>query len=634
MLPIRRRTAPDWILRALIIAQVALVLLVVRDWFYVTTYRFYLDQRVDDVGNVRQSTAAQRFDVEGQRVVPQIVARDRDRLAFKAEVGRPAMLHVDVRPVDNARYELHLRNDGVDRVLAHGEINAPTSLVCWLPSGTGTVDFVSEGTLTWVDPRLVRELEVLPHGVALVGLLAASVWLGRRRAARTADRRARPSTPVIWFNACGWCISFVLTVLMIEGGLRLLGDRVPPGIATERHDLGEVSRDPRWEDSPRYERRLRPHVDAINEWKYGDIVRMGFIPAAVSDGIVYRFRFQTNAEGFRNPGVRERVEVAALGDSFTDAMTLPAGESWPVQLERRLGVPVQNYGTAGFGPQQELLVLSDYVSRRRPRVVVLAFFAGNDIFDAEAFDDFERSGGAIRRAVPGWRIKNVFSRADTWFVVSALHAGATWVSRQGTTTGVAAEGLDQGSRGSPGSRDLLGTPASAVFDRGMFSVPVNGRVLHWAFMPPYLNTLRFSEQDLAERRGWRLTRQAIAEMRRQTHEFGGTFVVIFLPFKSQVYFPLLRRTFPAVSLQSAFQFSLGANPKAFDVDAMFRNRLAQNALMRRFCDGEGIPFLDLTDALQARVEGGENMYFPDESHLNEAGHAVVADSLAAFLRGR
>jgi lysophospholipase L1-like esterase len=46
---------------------------------------------------------------------------------------------------------------------------------------------------------------------------------------------------------------------------------------------------------------------------------------------------------------------------------------------------------------------------------------------------------------------------------------------------------------------------------------------------------------------------------------------------------------------------------------------------------DGIRCLDTTDALQARVWSGENVYFPDESHLNETGHAVVADALAAFL---
>ena len=65
---------------------------------------------------------------------------------------------------------------------------------------------------------------------------------------------------------------------------------------------------------------------------------------------------------------------------------------------------------------------------------------------------------------------------------------------------------------------------------------------------------------------------------------------------------------------------------------MRRNRLAQNALMRELCEGAGIPFLDTTSALEARLETGENVYFPDESHFNETGQAVVADALAAFLR--
>ena len=64
---------------------------------------------------------------------------------------------------------------------------------------------------------------------------------------------------------------------------------------------------------------------------------------------------------------------------------------------------------------------------------------------------------------------------------------------------------------------------------------------------------------------------------------------------------------------------------------MLRNREAQNRLMRRFCDERGIPLLDTTDALTARFRSGENVYFPDESHLNEHGHAVVAGALADFL---
>jgi len=173
-----------------------------------------------------------------------------------------------------------------------------------------------------------------------------------------------------------------------------------------------------------------------------------------------------------------------------------------------------------------------------------------------------------------------------------------------------------------------------VFDRGMFTAAIGGRVIRWAFMPPYLNTLNFSEQDLAARRGWTLTRDAIAEMHDLSRRSGAEFVVMFLPFKSQVYLPWLAQAVPPAELSRALRFYLPNNPGPVDVARMLRNRLAQNALMRRFCEARGIPLLDTTADLQAHLEAGENVYFPDESHLNERGMRIVADALTAYLERR
>jgi lysophospholipase L1-like esterase len=336
--------------------------------------------------------------------------------------------------------------------------------------------------------------------------------------------------------------------------------------------------------------------------------------------------------------------VAALGDSFTDAMTMTVEASWPARLERALGKAVQNYGTAGFGPQQELLVLKDFVARHRPRVVVLAFFAGNDIFDAEAFDAFQRSGGTQTRVQQGWRIKDVVSRADTWFVVSAWRAGAQWAgSHHGSTVAAAAPSPSLSPTGPQAepqgeAQRLAGGPALGVatptFDRGMFDLPVAGRRLPFAFMPPYLNTLNFSERELEARLGWRLTRDALAEMNAVSRSFGAEFAVMFVPFKSQVYLPLLEGAFSKEALQSSFKFYLDAFGGDVDVKRLSANRLAQNRLMREFCERAGIPFVDATPALERRVRSGENMYFPDESHLNEEGESVLAETLGPFLRAR
>jgi hypothetical protein len=128
-----------------------------------------------------------------------------------------------------------------------------------------------------------------------------------------------------------------------------------------------------------------------------------------------------------------------------------------------------------------------------------------------------------------------------------------------------------------------------------------------------------------------LTRAAILEMQRTTRGFDGELIVMFIPFKSQVYWPLLERAFSRDQVTAALNFYLEGNQRPLDLDAMRHNRFAQNDLIRRLCEDAQIPFVDTTAALEARLETGENVYFPDESHLNEVGQGVVTDALAAFL---
>jgi hypothetical protein len=213
-------------------------------------------------------------------------------------------------------------------------------------------------------------------------------------------------------------------------------------------------------------------------------------------------------------------------------------------------------------------------------------------------------------------------RADTWFLTSALQAATRVLS--GRTS--------EPEKARPSEALRAHGPPS--FSRGMFTADVNGRPMRWALMPPYLSLLNFDEHDLSARRGWALIESTIVEMQEASRAAGAAFVVVFIPFKSQVYLPLLDRLFRRAALEDALHFYAQDSATAPDIDRMLRNRLAQNALMARFCARAGIPLLDLTEALQARVEAGETMYFPDDSHLDESGEALVAERLAAFLGDR
>src|SRR5207302_1584534 len=115
-------------------------------------------------------------------------------------------------------------------------------------------------------------------------------------------------------------------------------------------------------------------------------------------------------------------------------------------------------------------------------------------------------------------------------------AAGTWLSKH--------ERAEARTHVEPAPAPIAAARSVPTFDRGMFTAPVNGHALRWAFMPPYLNTLTFSEQDLAARKGWALTRNAIVEMRDVSRGIGAEFVVMFLPFKSQVYLPWLDHAVP------------------------------------------------------------------------------------------
>ncbi len=158
-----------------------------------------------------------------------------------------------------------------------------------------------------------------------------------------------------------------------------------------------------------------------------------------------------------------------------------------------------------------------------------------------------------------------------------------------------------------------------------------GRVLRFAFLPPYLNRLTLSRQQLEASRGWELTRRSYREMQRLVRAQGGELVVLFIPSKSQVYLPLLEASFTGAELRRALRLCLGGQPPP-GLEFVMRNRLALNDLMREFCAEEGITFLDLTADLQSTLSAGHNVYFPDDSHWNAAGHETAAAALARLLR--
>ncbi|HEV2804029.1 MAG TPA: hypothetical protein VGW57_03765 [Chthoniobacterales bacterium] len=577
---------------------VAVCLAALIDWFSATTQRLYVDE--DSAASQQQGTVWQHFALRGNEVIPEIISGDEARFTFSLTSRSRQTLQLTAHPDGAAAYEITLITNAASRQLVARKINRGRSERISLPAGSAELKFAVHGSIAWFDLRLTRQFHWPVYLALFVGLLVA---LPRRGgvSARTGN----------WL-ALG--VSSLLCLGLIECALRLFALKLAPAILTARRDLGLSAPDPRWVDSPRYKQRLRPNLKTYCEWEFGDIVRMGFLSRELFGGEPHRYPFETDAEGFRNPAVRSEIDVAALGDSFVEAMTSPAGEAWPARLEQITGKRVQNYGTSAFGPQQELYVLQDFAIGHLPRDVVLGYFAGNDLFDAERFDRWEHGGDKPGEELSGWRLRKSFRRYETLFLTTLAR-----VTLPATAP----------TKVPPPARPR--TPGNG-FDRGAWEIETApGTTMRFAFMPPYLQKLVASRDEIEPSRGWQLARETFLRMKATCAQHGARFTIVFIPSKDEVYWPLVERSLGREELQRSLDFISTYNHMPIRAADISANRLAQNELMRDFCANTGISFLDLTPALEQAAASGRAVYFADDAHWNAAGHELAAQELAKFL---
>jgi hypothetical protein len=134
------------------------------------------------------------------------------------------------------------------------------------------------------------------------------------------------------------------------------------------------------------------------------------------EGVSFVF---TNGSGLRDKEYpvdkTDRVRIAVVGDSYTEAMQVNLEDSFHGLLEREYAdhMEVLNFGVSGYGTAQELLVYKEHVRDYSPDVVVLAFDPGTDIRDNSKV----LSSGCQR---PYYVLENGRLRLDNRFLQSTM----------------------------------------------------------------------------------------------------------------------------------------------------------------------------------------------------------------------
>lgn len=290
-----------------------------------------------------------------------------------------------------------------------------------------------------------------------------------------------------------------------------------------------------------------------------------------------RERFVTDRMGFRNepraPG-SPRPDLIVLGDSFGAGIGTTQERTFPTLLRERYGMATYNLSLPG-SPWHEGATLAETLPRLavRPGTLVLwMLFGGNDLDEPYRPEAIE---ALPHRSAPGRWITAV--RNFRWH--------------------------------SPIGLMLARPPRQAVGDITVRRLRDGRPVLFYLL---YAVRARRTAQDIAAHPNFpafRATFQATAGLVRRS---GLRLAVVSLPSKEEVYRELLDGL-PG-----------GPDPSPFV------------SVLVRASEEAGVPFLDLAPALRRAAQAewrasGRLLWWEDDTHWNELGHAEVARLLHEWL---
>lgn len=356
-----------------------------------------------------------------------------------------------------------------------------------------------------------------------------------------------------------------------------------------------------------YERILSPGASALympeawlspgNQWDreliYVHRPRRQFVAKLPGDlvlrlGIATDRRYDVDVRydgrGFRNDHEIEQAPIVLIGDSFVEAALVSQPELLSTRLRERLHVEVANLGHAGYGPQQELVVLRRYGLGLRPRVVLWFLFEGNDFVDLL---EYERvmTGTPTDSAAQHSFTSRSFTRNALLAVAGFAAAKPNRWFRRIWNLG---QDAGQARKGACRLRAGEGNRAETVY----FDSPAcPSRREESASLDTLLGTL-LQARDLAADRGAQL-------------------VVVYVPGK----FRVLRDVCQFAPDSYANEWQLSDLPTRADA----------------WCAAQGIPFINLTADLSAAAQQGQLVYFPDDQHWNGEGIRIAADTIGRYL---
>lgn len=336
----------------------------------------------------------------------------------------------------------------------------------------------------------------------------------------------------------------------------------------------------------------------------GSRLRPGFQGWFTKEGVAFA---RVNSAGFRD---REHslakpdgtFRILVLGDSYTEALQVDESEAFWSVLERQLAanweshgrrVEVISMGVSGWGTAQECLALEHYGLGYSPDLVLLAFFAGNDLRNNSRQLEPEQTRPFFVLRHDQLELDNSFRQSPTFLkaqspwteakvrVLNASRLLQVWQEARNRWRQSSAGNLGGGEAGLDGL----------------------------AFVEP---------REDPQREAWDVTERIVMRMSATCQQRQIPFVLATVTTAIQVH--------PDPAVRAAYARQLGVD----DLDYADRRIAACGK-------AHGFSVVDLTKPLRAMAEADQKFLhgFPNtklgEGHWNAEGHRLAGEVLAKWI---
>jgi len=312
----------------------------------------------------------------------------------------------------------------------------------------------------------------------------------------------------------------------------------------------------------------------------------------------------TDGRGYRNRETPDRCDVLVLGDSFAEGSNISDEHAWPARLAALSGLSVYNLGMSGYDTFEYHCSLKEHGLDLKPRYVLCMLYEGNDFRSAKS--DRKRQDPSFSS-----RLKDYIKQSPILTTVDNLLIN--------TFGPINCDGPVRGAE---------------ILDWVPLAVPPGPAARHYAVQPKQLRDLFLSRAEFAADKHWLNPRRHLQEMDGLCREAGARFVVVYAPTAAHVLLPTLAGRLPADKIRAYTALRYKGElpePDKFLTDLLERVD-AREAVVREWCEREGIAFFSTVASLRAAAVSGAQVYYTYDQHWTPPGHAVVAEALCEHIR--